>query len=115
MTGAQFEIRIGRHSAHLPRPQGLRDGGCAAHQEQKSAQHMVEVEDLRSGDITAVALRRVSDALKLRPTGLGSGNGKARTIPSAPAAGMLVTGAVLRCAARSQGHGLIRRLECQGQ
>ena len=28
---------------------------------------------------------------------------------------MLVAGEVLRCASRSQGHGLIRRLKCQGQ
>ena len=28
----------GRHAA-LPRPRGLRDGGCAAHQEQEPAQH----------------------------------------------------------------------------
>jgi len=28
-----------RHAAHLPRPKGLRDGGCALPQEQESAQH----------------------------------------------------------------------------
>ena len=52
--------------------------------------------------------------LKLRPTGLGSGIDKDRPDCTA-AAGMLVASAVLRCASRSQGHELIRRLECQGQ
>ena len=56
MTGAQFEIRIRRYAAHLPRPKGLRDGGRAAHQKQESAQP-IEVKDLKSGDVTAVALR----------------------------------------------------------
>src|SRR6185369_17201908 len=44
-----------RHAAHLPRPKGLRDGGCAAHQESKNPHSMVEVRDLKSGDVTAVA------------------------------------------------------------
>jgi hypothetical protein len=40
---------------------------------------MVEVKDLQSGDVTAAALRPgVSNALKLRPTGLGSGIDKDR-------------------------------------
>ena len=39
MGGAQFEIPDRGHAAQLPRPEGLRDGGRAAHQEQKSAQH----------------------------------------------------------------------------
>ena len=52
--------------------------------------------------------------LKLRPTGLGSGIDKDRPDCTA-AAGMLVASAVLLCASRSQGHELIRRLECQGQ
>ena len=55
-----------------------------------------------------------SSKLELRPTGLGSGIDKDRPDCTA-AAGMLVASAVLRCASRSQGHELIRRLECQGQ
>jgi hypothetical protein len=39
MTGAQIRNSNRRHAAHIPRPQGLRDGGRAAHQKQGSAQH----------------------------------------------------------------------------
>jgi hypothetical protein len=45
-----------RHAAHLPRPKGLRDGGRAVPQS-KQPHSMVEVKDLKSGDVTAVALR----------------------------------------------------------
>jgi len=47
-------------------------------------------------------------SLKLRPSGLGSGGstGTGLATPSTSTPGMLVAGAVLRCAAPSQGHWL---------
>jgi hypothetical protein len=56
MPGAQFEIRIERHGAHLPRPKGYAME-AARLLKSRNPHSMVEVKDLRSGDVTAVALR----------------------------------------------------------
>jgi hypothetical protein len=53
MTGAEFRNSDRRHSANLPRPQGLREEATRL----KNPQSMIEVKDLRSGDGRAVALR----------------------------------------------------------
>jgi hypothetical protein len=54
MTGAQFEIRIS--AAHLPRSKEFAIE-AARLIKSKQPHSIVEVKDLQSGDVTAVALR----------------------------------------------------------
>jgi hypothetical protein len=75
MTGAQFEIRIDGA------PRTYRDRKDYAMEAARLIKNKnpVEVRDLRSGDVTAVAQRPGwAMPLKLRPAGLGSGIDKDR-------------------------------------
>ena len=54
MTGAQFEIRVDGTRAENARNYAME---AARLIKSKNPHSMVEVEDLRSGDVTAVALR----------------------------------------------------------
>jgi hypothetical protein len=55
--GRSIRNSTGRHGAHLPRPKRLRAMEAARLIKSKNPHSMVEVKDLQSGDVTAVALR----------------------------------------------------------
>ena len=74
MTGAQFEIRIdGTPRSYRDRKDFAMEAARLI--KSQNPHSMVEVKDLQSGDVTAVALRpALTMPLKLRPSGLGSGD-----------------------------------------
>ena len=57
MTGAQYEIRIDGTPRTYRDRREPRDGGRASLLKSKNPHSVVEVKDLKSGDVTAVALR----------------------------------------------------------